>query len=89
MGRRNRNPDSPYVRFVNESRIIIRREIYPMTEPILRISISPSGMTKVDAPIPSDEDRSRVFDFYGSVLDEIHAFDTAIRTKRGAGRNSH
>jgi hypothetical protein len=53
-----------------------------MREPILRISISPSGMLKIDAPVPSDDDRSEVFDFYTSVLPQIRAFDRAIRKKR-------
>ena len=55
-----------------------------MFEPILRISISPSGMVKIDAPVPTDEARSKVFDFYTNVLADIRAFDTAIRTKRKA-----
>ena len=53
-----------------------------MREPILRISISPSGMLKIDAPVPGDADRSKVFDFYSDVLPEIRAFDRAIRKKR-------
>lgn len=56
-----------------------------MHEPILRISISPSGMLKVDAPVPSDNDRCKVFNFYTNVLAEIRAFDTAIRKKALAG----
>jgi hypothetical protein len=52
-----------------------------MSEPILRISIAPSGMVKIDAPIPTDEDRVRMFDFYSSVLAEICAFDAAIRKR--------
>jgi len=56
-----------------------------MHEPILRISISPSGMLKIDAPVPSDDDRSKVFDFYANVLAEIRAFDRAIRKKTLAG----
>jgi hypothetical protein len=52
-----------------------------MLEPILRISISPSGMIKVDAPVPNDADRSKAFDFYASVLEDIRAFDKAIREK--------
>jgi hypothetical protein len=54
-----------------------------MLEPILKISVSPSGLIRIDASVRTEEDRARIFDFYNKVLTEIQAFDTAIRHKRG------
>jgi hypothetical protein len=52
-----------------------------MVEPVLRISISPSGMVKIDAAVLADADRPRVLAFYAEVLSDILAFDSAVRRR--------
>jgi hypothetical protein len=34
-----------------------------MSEPVIRIYLTPRGVQKVDAPVASDEDRARAFEF--------------------------
>jgi hypothetical protein len=34
-----------------------------MIEPVIRIYLTPRGVWKVDAPVASDEDRARAFEF--------------------------
>ena len=53
-----------------------------MSEPILRISISPWGLIKVDALISTDWKRPELLEFYASIFSEIRAFDGAIRSKQ-------
>jgi hypothetical protein len=52
-----------------------------MVEPVLRISISPHGLLKVDAVVSTDAVRVRAFDFYADVLEDIRTLDRAIREK--------
>ena len=52
-----------------------------MVEPVLRISISPLGMVKIDAAVQADADRPKVLAFYAEVLSDILAFDSAIRRR--------
>ena len=53
-----------------------------MSEPILRISISPWGLIKVDALISTDVERTELLEFYASIFSEIRALDGAIRSKQ-------
>ncbi len=34
-----------------------------MTEPVIRIYLTPKGVYKVDAPVSTNEDRTRAFEF--------------------------
>jgi hypothetical protein len=34
-----------------------------MSEPVIRIYLTPTGVQKVDAPVSTDEDRARAFEF--------------------------
>ena len=61
-----------------------RRRFILLDEPILRITVKPSGMVKIDALIRPNEDRTQVFDFYTSILTDIRAFDTAIRDRKAS-----
>jgi hypothetical protein len=55
-----------------------------MTEPVLRISVSPRGLLKVDTVVASDDVRPQALQFYANVLDDITRLDRAIRAKTKA-----
>jgi hypothetical protein len=53
-----------------------------MTEPIIRIYLTPKGVSKVDAPVSTDQDRARVFEFLaGKASAAIKQLDASMRAE--------
>jgi hypothetical protein len=54
-----------------------------MSEPVIRIYLTPRGVQKVDAPIASDEDRARAFKFLADKASAaIKQLDATMREVR-------
>jgi hypothetical protein len=58
-----------------------------MNKPVvLRIYLTPKGVQKVDAPVSSDQDRIRAFEFLADKASvAIKELDASIRTNRPLG----
>lgn len=52
-----------------------------MSEPVIRIYLTPKGVLKVDAPVARDEDRTRAFEFFtDKALNAIKQLDASVRS---------
>jgi hypothetical protein len=51
-----------------------------MNEPLIRIYLTPNGVQKVDAPVSSDEERKRAFEFLAEKASvAIRELDASMR----------
>jgi hypothetical protein len=54
-----------------------------MTEPVIRIYLTPKGVYKVDAPVSTNEDRARAFEFLADKASAaIKQLDATMRLVR-------
>jgi hypothetical protein len=57
-----------------------------MTEPVIRIYLTPKGVYKVDAPVSTNEDRGRAFEF---LADKASAAIKQLDASMRAGAEFH
>jgi hypothetical protein len=59
-----------------------KKETAAMSEPLIRIYLTPRGVQKIDAPVKTDEDRTKAFEFFTDRASAaIKQLDTSMRAE--------